>query len=300
MSSSRSISLPDATTVGPVALTVADLERSLDFYGKRLGFQLQERDDGRAALGTGSGQPLLYLHKQPGARRRPTRSTGLYHYAILFPSRRDLARALLRLAQTGTAIQGASDHLVSEAIYLADPDGNGIEIYRDRPRSEWPRRNGQIEIGTVALDMNDLLSVLPDEKQQPEAAEHYSLPAGTTIGHVHLHVSDLQRAEQFYRDVVGLELIMHYGNAAAFLSAGGYHHHLGLNTWAGTGAPPPPEDAVGLRWYAIRVPDAASRSALLERLQEAGVPLQAREMGVLFHDPAQNPVLLLEATGGTK
>lgn len=280
--------LPDQTTIGTVSLAVSDLERSLTFYQEILGFQLQEREGNRVTLGA-AGIPLLHLQGRPGARRAPGATTGLYHFAILLPSRRDLAHALHHLAETGAALQGFADHYVSEAIYLADPDGNGIELYRDRPRSEWPYRGQQIQIGTVALDLDDLLA----ELREP-VPPWSGLPSGTTIGHVHLQVADLQAAERFYRKIIGFDLMMHYGSAAAFLSAGGYHHHLGLNTWAGVGATAPPPDAVGLRWYEIRVP-ATALDAVLDRARAAGLtPEQDGEDRWLLPDPSHNLVRLVQ------
>lgn len=279
--------LPDSTTIGTVSLTVSNLERSLTFYREILGCQVQERENESAILGA-DDTPLIHLQSNPGARRPAGPTTGLYHFAILLPARVDLARALHHLAQSGARLQGFADHFVSEAIYLADPDGNGIEIYRDRPRSEWPYRGEQIQIGTVALDLDDLLAEL-DEPVPAWAG----LPSGTTIGHVHLQVSNLQAAEQFYREVIGFDLMMHYGSAAAFLSAGGYHHHLGLNTWAGAGAPPPPPDAVGLDWYEIRLPPAAL-DAVLARARSAGLsPKEDGEDRWLLPDPAQNLIRLV-------
>lgn len=279
--------LPDQTTIGSISLTVSDLERSLTFYQEILGFQLQQREGDTAILGT-DNTPLLHLQGRPEARRPAGATTGLYHFAILLPSRPALARALHHLAETGLALQGFADHFVSEAIYLADPDGIGIELYRDRPRSEWPYRGEQIQIGTVALDLDDLLAELSEP-----IPVWSGLPSGTTIGHVHLQVADLEAAERFYREVIGLDLMMHYGSAAAFLSAGGYHHHLGLNTWAGVGAPTPPPGAVGLRWYEIRVP-AAARDAVLARARAAGfTPQQEGEDHWLLPDPSDNLIRLV-------
>lgn len=277
--------LPAETTIGRVALTVSDLDRSLTFYQETIGFHLLERTDGMVTLGAGD-QPLLQLNGQPGARRPAGATTGLYHFAILLPGRRHLAHALYHLAESGTPLQGFADHFVSEAVYLADPDGNGIEIYRDRPREQWPSRGGQVQMGTEPLDVDDLL----DELEEP-VASWPGLPPGTTIGHVHLQVADLQAAETFYREIVGLELMMHYGTAAAFLSAGGYHHHLGLNTWAGVGAPPPPPDAAGLRWYELRLP-ARALDPLLARARAVGLTPEQKEGGWYLPDPSRNLIRL--------
>lgn len=277
--------LPDETKVGVVSLTVGDLQRSLRFYQDVLGFTLRSQNNGVARLGT-AAEELLILNELPGARAVRGHS-GLYHFAILLPSRRDLALILRQLADTNTRLQGASDHLVSEALYLADPDGNGIEIYRDRPRSEWPYANGQVQMATERLDISDLLSQISND--DPDWA---TLPEGTFIGHIHLHVANIPQSEQFYRDVLGLDLMVRYGPSASFLAAGGYHHHLGINTWAGPGAPPTPEDAAGLRWFSFDLPTEAALQAAVKRLQEAGVETEQVDDGVFVRDPSQNKILL--------
>jgi catechol 2,3-dioxygenase len=273
-----------ATTIGDVHLTIADLDRSVAFYTERLGFRVHRRDNDSAALGAG-GADLLVLVQSPDARRvRGT--TGLYHFAILVPSRMDLSRSLRRLLETSTRMQGVADHGVSEALYLADPDGNGIEIYRDRSRAEWPFHGGQLEMTTDPLDLEDLLAVSPEE-----TGTGHALATGTVIGHVHLHVASLADAETFYVGVLGFDLMQRFGAAALFVSAGGYHHHVGLNTWAGVGAPPPPPDAIGLRHFVIRFPDVAAREKVLERLRAASVPVVSNG-GVFVRDPAGNSMLL--------
>jgi catechol 2,3-dioxygenase len=274
-----------ATTIGDVHLTISDLERSIEFYTDRLGFRVHRRDTDSAVLGAG-GRDLLALTQSPSARRvRGT--TGLYHFAILVPSRADLSRSLRRLVETNTRMQGVADHGVSEALYCADPDGNGIEIYRDRPRAEWPFRDGRLEMTTDPLDLDDLLAAGPS--QTP--ATHV-LADGTVVGHVHLHVSDLADAETFYVGLLGFDLMQRFGASALFVSAGGYHHHVGLNTWAGVGAPPPPAGAIGLRYFVVRLPDAGSREKVIARLRAANVPIHPAERGVLVRDPAGNSILL--------
>jgi catechol 2,3-dioxygenase len=266
---------PD-TTVGPVDLVVADLGRAEQFYREVLGFKQLSRQDSTLMLTADGAAPLLILHERPGARPKPRRATGLYHFAILTPTRRDLARSLRRLAEAQWPISGASDHLVSEALYLDDPDGNGIEIYRDRPRAEWPRSGGRVQMATDPLDFDGVIGELEGDDQPWDG-----LAAGTTIGHVHLHVADLRAAEAFYQGVLGFDMIMNIGSAL-FVSAGGYHHHLGLNTWAGVGAPPPLPDAAGLRHFAIVLPD----------LRDAGIAIEETGEGLLIRDPSQNGVLL--------
>jgi catechol 2,3-dioxygenase len=272
--------------IGAVALTVRDLPRLVAFYQDSLGLVSHRQDDRLAVLGAGRAD-LLYLFADPEAPRPGRRTTGLYHFAILVPSRSHLALALNHLARTETPLQGFSDHLVSEAIYLADPEGNGIEIYRDRPREQWPWANGQLQMATDPLDLRDVLSTLPTTPP-PE----YTLDPGTTIGHIHLQVSTLPETEQFYRDVLGMDLMVQYGNMADFFSAGGYHHHIGANTWAGVGAPPPPVGATGLRWYELALPHETALAEVAGRLDQAGIASTPHERGFLVQDPSRNTILL--------
>jgi catechol 2,3-dioxygenase len=280
------ISIHPATTIGAVHMTVADLDRSLRFYQEALGFQVRQRAGETARLGAGGPDDLLVLSERPGARPA-RRTTGLYHFAVLVPSRLELARSLRRLAETRTPLQGFSDHLVSEAIYLADPDGNGIEIYRDRPRDEWPRQNGQLQMATDPLDVDGVLAELEYETE-PWAG----LRPETTIGHIHLHVADLRAADAFYHGVLGFDRILRLAGSADFVSAGGYHHHIGYNTWAGVGAPPPPPDAAGLRFFVVRLPNDAELARVADRVRKAGLPLEETEAGLLTRDPSQNGVVL--------
>lgn len=283
-------SIHPRTSPGIVSLTVSNLERSLDFYQNVLGFQLNQQDGGTATLGTG-GVDLILLQGDPGARK-VSRTTGLYHFAILVPTRLDLAFVLRRIAETRTPVTGFADHLVSEAVYLLDPDGNGIEIYRDRPRDTWRDANGTLRMGTDPLDVEGLLSELEGQ------GESWSgLPYGTRLGHIHLHVADLESAVRFYRDVLGFDLIMRYGPSAAFLSTGGYHHHIGVNTWNGTSAPQPPEDSVGLRYYSLYLPDTNSLEALQSHLERTGIPFEKNGAGVWLHDPSANRILLQAEAG---
>jgi catechol 2,3-dioxygenase len=274
-----------ATRLGAVHLTVADLERSLAFYQAVLGFQVQARGAGTADLGAGR-EALVVLTEEPGAR--PVRHhSGLYHFAILTPSRLALARVLRNLIATETRF-GGSDHLVSEALYLSDPDGNGIEVYRDRPRSTWTYARGQLTMDTIPLDYPGILAELG-----ADPTPWTGLEPGTVLGHMHLHVADLPGAVRFYRDTIGLGLMTTFGEAAAFLSAGGYHHHLGLNTWAGVGAPPPPPGSVGLRHFVVVLPSAAERDRLRQRLADARVAVEERVDGLFVRDPSQNGVLFV-------
>jgi catechol 2,3-dioxygenase len=257
--------LPAATTLGAAHLTVADLPRALAFYRDILGFLVTEHADGSVALSpAGASAPILTLTALAGARPKPPRTTGLYHVAILLPTRLDLGRTLRRLVESDYPLQGASDHLVSEALYLADPDGNGLEIYRDRPREQWPRVGDQIAMDTLPLDLRALI-----REAIADGQEWTGVAPGTRIGHVHLQVADLDRAVSFYRDTLGFDLMARMGNSAAFLSAGGYHHHIGLNTWGTAGAPQAPADAVGLRSFDILLPARTDLEALAGKLPGA-------------------------------
>lgn len=270
--------------IGAVHLTISDLRRSIRFYETDLGFTVHRRDDRTAWLGAGGADLLILSQCETAPRVRGT--TGLYHFAILVPSRADLARALRRLVATETVTQGAADHGVSEALYLADEDGNGIEIYRDRPRDRWPVVAGELRMGADPLDLDALVS------EAGHADTGAGLPSGTVIGHVHLHVSRVDDARAFYVDVLGFELMQRYGPSALFVAAGGYHHHVGLNTWAGVGAPPPPPGAIGLKHFVVQLPDAAALADVADRLRAAGVVPEPLGGGLLVRDPANNAILL--------
>ena len=270
--------------IGAVHLTISDLRRSVRFYEAHLGFVVHRQDDRTAWLGAGGSDLLVLTQDATAPRVRGT--TGLYHFAILVPSRADLARSFRLLVQTNAAMQGAADHGVSEALYLADEDGNGIEVYRDRPRAEWPIVNGHLHMGVEPMDLDALLA------EAGEAGSGAGLAAGTVIGHVHLHVSRLADADAFYVGLLGFDLMQRYGPSALFVSAGGYHHHIGLNTWAGVGAPPPPPGALGLRHFDVVLPNASALAAVAERLRAAGVVPEPVDGGLLIHDPARNAIRL--------
>ena len=272
------------THMGAVHLTVSDLERSLDYYQRAIGLQTLERRDGTASVGTGERE-LLVLVEEPGAR--PSRGhTGLYHFALLLPERPDLARWLAHAANDRVPLTGLSDHFVSEALYMDDPDGHGIEIYWDRPREIW---EGEVRerMTTLPLDVDSLLGDLPADGDSFNA-----LPEGTTMGHVHLKVASIPETIGFYRDVLGFGLMAALGPQAAFLSAGGYHHHLGANTWESAGAEPAPEGTAALRHATIVLPDEGERSRLLHRASDAGFEPEATDAGPLVRDPSGNALVL--------
>ncbi|HEU4975669.1 MAG TPA: VOC family protein [Baekduia sp.] len=279
-----------ATRMGAVHLTVSDLERSLAFWERAVGLAARERGPGRAALGAG-GHELVVLVEEPGAR--PARGfTGLYHVALLLPERADLARWLAHAAREGVPLTGASDHFVSEALYLDDPDGHGIEIYWDRPREVW---EGQVaaRMTTLPLDVDGLLG----ELGEPRTAPFDGLPDGTTMGHVHLKVADVAQAVAFYRDGLGFGLMASLGAQAAFLAAGGYHHHLGANAWESAGATAPPAGTAALRHATIVLPDAAERRRALDRLAAHGHAARDGGGDPVVTDPSGNVLALAVAAG---
>lgn len=289
----RPASIDPQTALGTVRLTVSDLDRSRTFYERAIGLRSAEREDGTLLLGVPDSPALIELRGDSAAPRLNRRAPGLYHLAILVPSRLDLAFALARLIDVRWPLDGASDHLVSEALYLSDPDGNGIEIYRDRPRDEWPRAGEQLQMSTLPLDLNDLLGEL-----RAAAALQEQAPAGTRIGHVHLQVADLAAAEAFYHGLLGFDVMVRAYPGALFVSAGGYHHHLGLNTWHSAGAAPAPAGSVGLRSFTVELPDERTLAPLLARIEAAGVAHERLPDGILVRDPFANAVILTTRSSG--
>lgn len=244
--------MDDRAHIGSIELRVADLERSRRFYTEAIGLEPVADPPSRGAgdplsLGAG-GRPLVVLSEvEPGAPAPPS-TTGLFHLAILHPSRAELAKALRRLAEQGGRLDGASDHAVSEALYLHDPDWNGIELYRDRPKEDWPQSpDGSVGMVTLPLDVQSLIA-------ESEAVDGARVHPDTVMGHVHLRVSDLERSVAFYRDELGMNLRARYGDQAAFLAAGDYHHHVGINTWHSLGGGPPPHGSAGLERFTIAAP----------------------------------------------
>lgn len=268
--SARGLKLSDATRVGAVRLRVSDVEQSLSFYHELLGMRIIARDSEVAVLGAaGSDVPLLELHG--GARGARRGRLGLYHFAVLLPSRRDLGSLLAHLMDKGVH-PGAADHLVSEALYLQDPDDLGIEIYRDRPRSEWQSRGGEVAMSTDPLDARGVM-------EAAEGARWKGMPEGTTIGHVHLHVGDIAHARAFYHEALGFDVMVSGYPGALFMAAGGYHHHLGVNTWAGAHARPPEDNEPHLISWDLVLPDGESVAAAAKRLTDAGFAASPEEAG---------------------
>jgi catechol 2,3-dioxygenase len=276
------------TRPGTVHLTVTDLDRSVGFYQDAIGLRLHDRENGSAAMGAG-GDDLVVLEENAQARPHG-RTAGLYHFALLHPSREELASALQRLALRRTPMQGASDHGVSEALYLPDPDDNGIELYFDRPREVWPPPSPGFRVGmfTEPLDLENLLAAAPGQ-EPPRHAD-----SGLTLGHVHLHVGDMADSMRFYRDVIGFDSMAELPGAA-FVSAGGYHHHLGFNTWRGEGVPPAAGDSVGLRYWTLLLDGEDELAAVRARIDDAGIAVEEHPEGLLVRDPSGTAVVLKSA-----
>ncbi|MNB73433.1 Catechol-2,3-dioxygenase [compost metagenome] len=270
--------LHETTEIGFVKLRISNLERSLAFYQNVVGLQVLRRH-GREAEMTADGQRvLLNLREIEHPQVLSRKGAGLFHFAILLPDRPSLGLVLRNLIDSQMEI-GQGDHLVSEALYIQDPDNNGIELYRDRPRDTWQRDSaGDYVMTTDPVDVDGLLAA-------SEGLAWKGLPAGTVIGHVHFHVGDLAEAKKFYVDALGFEPTTHYGNSALFISAGGYHHHMGLNIWAGQGAPATPDNAPGIDYFTLQLPGVHEVEAVALRVREAGYPVTDAADGVILTDP---------------
>lgn len=276
---------PVTIRLGPAHLIVTDLDRSIEFYERSIGLQVRHRGAGTAVMWAAGAGDLLVLEAEPGARPAG-RHAGLYHVALLHPSRVELARAAARLVDTRTRILGASDHDISEAIYLHDPDGNEIELAADRPRDAWPDlSNPGWDGGPKPLDLHGLLDLVAGEPVQERA------DPGLAVGHVHLHVGDVDRGMQFYRDVLGFDVMTRLPTAA-FMAMDGYHHHVAINVWRGAGVPPAPAGTVGLRHWTIVFQTPEALAAVLARVEAAGIPTERRDDGVLVRDPWDIALLL--------
>jgi catechol 2,3-dioxygenase len=288
-------SIHPATLMGHVSLTVASLEDQIAFYQQVLGFKLHWREGNKAGLGAGGADLLLLTEESNLKKYRGV--TGLYHFAILFPSRRELARAMARLFALKYR-NSPTDHIMTKTTYLDDPEGNGIELYCESPEDgawtmgngkfETRRKDGSLSNGREALDVEALFKYLKEDDKLD-----VSIPPETRVGHVHLHVRNVQEAVDFYHRIIGFDIM---GVAKefqmGFVSAGGYHHHLGLNTWKGEGAPPPPADAVGLRYFTVDLPNQQALDEVVARVNNAGIASNQIDVGLLLYDPSQNGMVL--------
>jgi catechol 2,3-dioxygenase len=280
--------LHPATEVGTVSLKVADLTRSLTFYTSQIGLKLLEQEQHRAVLGAGQ-RPILALEEVSGAQPQPENTTGLYHAAILFPDRHALAVKIAQLTAARTPL-GYGDHLVSEAFYLSDPDENGLELYRDRPRREWAWSDSQVRMATDPIDFDSFFSEIKEDEDVASLSP--AAPDGTKLGHVHLRVADIPLAEQFYHGVLGFDVTARLPGAL-FVSAGGYHHHIGMNTWQSRGGKPPVEPSAGLRQFSIILPDLAELEHVVKQVLLAGVTVERDASSATLLDPFQNRIQLI-------
>jgi catechol 2,3-dioxygenase len=274
--------------IGGTALAVRDLDLVAGYYRALLGLTEIERTADMVRLGAG-GVPLLTLEHRPGFKPDDPRAAGLYHNAFLMPTRLDLARWIVHIIKHRIPMSGASDHEVSEAIYLDDPEGNGVEVYCDRPASSWRWQDNMVAMVTEALDVDAILQEL-DETTPP----YESAPAGLRVGHIHLHVGDVGKAEEFYGGILGLDVVRRRGGAT-FMSSGGYHHHVGANTWRSPGAGSRDLERAGLSWFAFEAADETAYDAFAARLKAAGIPLNESADGLEFVDPWGNRVRLVKA-----
>jgi len=281
--------LPDATHIGYVHLIVSNAEKMLAFYRGLLGFQDIQNDQGHIALSSNGRTPYhIILSENRQAKPRQPRTTGLFHLAIRVPNRVELARVFMRLYEHHYPFQGFADHGVSEALYMADPEGNGVEIYVDRPKPQWPYTNGRLVMVTDTLDINGLAAELKNEKNNWNG-----LHPDTDIGHIHLQVSTLSRAKKFYHGILGMDITQDSYPGALFLSAGGYHHHIGVNIWSGQGAEWPGTDTLGLAGFGIHIPDSKNRDLLLEQFYSNRIEISHKGNSYFAHALDHNSIELI-------
>lgn len=277
-------SLAAATSMGAVRLIVHDKQRQVSFYSDAIGLELAEESSELSRLVSGD-RVLVELEHRQDASARPRGTTGLYHLAILLPDRPALASAIERVLSAGWSFTGAADHLVSEAFYLNDPEGNGIELYRDRPREEWQFVHGELKMASLPIDVDEVMAELPEGGITSRVND-------ARMGHVHLQVRDIDEAETFYHGVLGFDVVVRGYPGALFVSAGGYHHHLGLNTWGGRGAPSAPKGAQGLARFEIVLPDEDELTRVSARIAEADVMFQIEPDGIVLDDPSRNQMVI--------
>ncbi|MEH7385929.1 VOC family protein [Bacillus sp. JJ1521] len=274
------------TFVGHVKIKVEKLERSLQFYKEILGFDILEQTSTTAKLTTNGKTSILSLEQPEDVISKQGRTTGLYHFALLLPNKTDLANIVVHLDDKGIRF-GSSDHLVSEALYLNDPDGNQIEIYIDRNPSEWDWHGDEVDMAVDPLDFERLLTnIVPGESWQ-------GMPEETVMGHIHLHVAELRKTEEFYVKGLGMDVVNRFGGQALFLSYGKYHHHIGVNTWNGVGAPMPPKNGVGLDFYTLILPNEETRARIVNNLKQMGATVEEENNNFITYDPSGNQIVLV-------
>lgn len=272
--------------VNEIELKVLEINRSKEFYTKIMGFKVLTEKDKRVVLSVDGVNPMVTLVEPEDPISKPPRRTGLYHFAILLPSRKDLGLFLKHIRENNYPIVGGAYHGVSEAVYLQDVDDNGIEIYVDIDEELWERENGEISMVTEALDFNGIMALGGGEKWQ-------GLPKDTILGHIHLHVGDLVQAKRFYCDGLGFDLTMSMANSALFLSTAGYHHHIGLNIWHGKNAPPLPENSAGMKYFSLAFPSDEVREEKIKNLKKLGYEIIEDKGDLFTKDPSDNLIKLV-------
>ncbi|MEH7225685.1 VOC family protein [Bacillus sp. JJ1566] len=272
------------TFVGHVKIKVTKLERSIQFYKEILGFDILEQTASTAKLTTDGKTSILSLVQPEDVVPKQGRTTGLYHFALLLPTKSDLANIVVHLVEKGIRF-GSSDHLVSEALYLHDPDGNEIEIYIDRDPSEWNWNGDEVDMAVDPLDFERLL-------KNSVPGKPWQMPKQTVMGHIHLHVAELKKTEEFYVKGLGMDVVNRFGGQALFLSYGKYHHHIGVNTWNGVGAPMPPKNGVGLEFYTLIFPSEEARAGMVNNLKQIGATVLEENNNIITHDPSGNQIIL--------
>mgnify|MGYP001943920186 CR=1 FL=1 len=273
------------TYVNHVAMKVTDLERSLKFYQEIIGFDILERTDRTANLTTDGKTSILSLKQPEDVISKQGRTTGLYHFAILLPKKEDLANIVAHFVENNIRF-GSSDHLVSEALYLYDPDGNQMEIYIDRDSSEWDWNGEEVVMAVDPLDFERLLEHRTPNKKWTR------LPKDTLIGHIHLHVSELKKTEEFYVKGLGMEVVNRFGGQALFFSYGKYHHHVATNTWNGVGAPAPAPNGVGLESFTLLFDNEKVREQTVYQLKQIDAEVMKEEDDFVTFDPSGNRIKL--------
>lgn len=273
------------TYVSQVHLNIQDLNRSLEFYQKIMGFRVLERSERKAVLTADGKTPLVTIEQPVDVKPKQRRTTGLYHYALLLPSRGDLGKFIRHMINIQYPLQGASDHLVSEALYLADPDGNGIEVYCDRPASVWKWNHNEVVMATEPMDVEGVL-------REDDGTPWSGLPAGTIMGHIHLHVSEFEKIQQFYCEGLQFDVVCRYGGQALFIATGGYHHHIGLNTWNGVGAQAPEENSIGMNYFTVVFPSEQARAEAIKRVKQLGSKVTEENGSFFTKDPSGNRIKL--------
>ena len=272
--------------VTEIALKIEDLDHSLKFYKDIMGFNILHQDDNKAILSADGINPIITLEQPEGIKPKELRRTGLYHYALLLPNRKELGKLIKHLKETGYPLVGAAHHGVSQAIYLQDVDDNGIEVYVDTPYTSWKWDNNTVNMVTKPLNLKELMEEAKEENWE-------GIPKETIIGHIHLHVSNLEEAERFYVEGLGFDVVARMPGQATFTSSGRYHHHIAFNVWNGTNIPAPSENSVGMKYFTIKFPDEKARQETVNNLIKLGYNVKEQASMFIINDPSQNEIHLI-------